>query len=113
MIVATDYEELIFNCQDYLTKDYTRILGELVNTINTNSSYAALTVMALYTAAMAIAFPIEELDNLVKMAEDSCHPLKVDEYKRFFHKFQDFEKNKDKIHLSENNFFVPASPSIH
>lgn len=113
MIVAADYEELVFNCQDYLAKDYTRILGELVDTINTNSSYAALTVMALYTAAMAISFPIPELDNIVKMAEDKCSPLKVGEYQKFFQRFQDFEKNKDKVHISEGNFFVPASSTIH
>lgn len=113
MIVAVDYEDLVFNCQDLLARDLTRILGELVDSINTNPSYAALTVMALYTAAINIDFPIDQLDVIIMLAEESCTDSKVLDYKRFFVKFKEFEKSKDKIHLSENHFFVPPSPNVH
>ena len=113
MIVASDFDELVFNCQQLLARDSTRVFGELVDSINTNPSYAALTVMALYTAAIAIDFPSNEVDNIVELAEKSCKASNVEDYKRYFAKFQEFEKSKDKVHMSEHHFFVPPSQSIH
>lgn len=109
MIVAADYDELVFTCQEILAKDATRIVGELVNTINSNASYAALTIMALYAAATVIDFSLIEVDNIIRIAESKCADSKVTECRRFFVKFKEFESAKDKIHLSNGNFFMPSS----
>ena len=113
MIQAADFDDLVYSCSKMLQSEQADIIGSIAETIHADANYAAMTAMAFYKAAEELSIEETEIDAMIELAENNCSPIRVDDFRRLFNQFQVFDQAIHKIHLSNDNFFMQPSYTLH
>lgn len=113
MIHATDFDDLVYTCTQLLQDEHADIVGKVAETIHTDSSYAAITVMAFYKAAHDLSIDVATIDDIMALADKNCSNIMVEDYRRILTRLKKFDDAEQRIHLSPDKFFVPPSRRLH
>lgn len=113
LIEADDFDGLVFSCSEVLQHRKINITDIIVETINADFSYAAMTVMAFYRAAEELNIDQNEIDSIIRKAEKLSDPARMREYRQLYDRFMTLEKELNQVIITDYSFYIASSSATN